>query len=265
VLLVDEVLAVGDANFARKCLARIAELRTRGATVVLVSHDAPTVRAFCQRALVLKQGKLVFEGDAASALEAHQAIMEERYLAHLSQEERAEERRIEALRSDAAARSMGFGSPIPDVALSARFVQDEKEGTAVDVARPFVLRVTLHVEHPERFGDEISVGFGMTRTDSGARLGGHNNLHARSPVSLQALKGSRHATVDFAFEQGLPCLGAGNCSLVVGVHDGAITRSILTKPVLDFVVTNSLAGKNYDNDPLWLGRYVSSIALSCEG
>ena len=78
-LLVDEVLSVGDSNFAKKCMGRIATLRSKGTTVILVSHDLPTVRAFCERGYVLDHGAIVFEGPIDTAVDQHQKIMNEKY------------------------------------------------------------------------------------------------------------------------------------------------------------------------------------------
>jgi ABC-type polysaccharide/polyol phosphate transport system ATPase subunit len=68
VLLVDEVLAVGDEAFQRKCEARIAEQIAGGATLVLVSHDASLVERTCARVVVLDHGRLVFDGPTAEGL-----------------------------------------------------------------------------------------------------------------------------------------------------------------------------------------------------
>lgn len=62
VLLVDEVLAVGDINFRVKCYRRMAELRKKGTTIVLVSHDIHAIRDTCDRALLFWQGELVEDG-----------------------------------------------------------------------------------------------------------------------------------------------------------------------------------------------------------
>lgn len=64
ILLIDEVLAVGDAAFQRKCLDRISHLRQQGVTVLFVSHSAETVRALCSRVLWLDNGHLVADGSA---------------------------------------------------------------------------------------------------------------------------------------------------------------------------------------------------------
>ena len=68
VLLIDEVLAVGDEAFQRKCEGRIAERVQEGATLVLVSHDAALVERTCERVVVLDGGAVAFDGAAADGL-----------------------------------------------------------------------------------------------------------------------------------------------------------------------------------------------------
>jgi ABC-type polysaccharide/polyol phosphate transport system ATPase subunit len=68
VLLVDEVLAVGDQDFQNKCFARVNELRAGGVTIVFVSHDAELVRRMCRRVLWIKDGALVADGEADAIL-----------------------------------------------------------------------------------------------------------------------------------------------------------------------------------------------------
>jgi hypothetical protein len=66
-MLVDEVLAVGDASFAQKCMDVFREKRDAGRTLVLVTHDMATVQAFCDRAMLLHDGSLRYVGDAEEA------------------------------------------------------------------------------------------------------------------------------------------------------------------------------------------------------
>ena len=63
IFLMDEVLAVGDKPFKRKCLERMQEIRDEGRTMFYVSHAAGSVRKMCDRVLVLEKGKLGFDGD----------------------------------------------------------------------------------------------------------------------------------------------------------------------------------------------------------
>ncbi len=62
VLIIDEALAVGDVFFSQKCFQRIREIVHRGATLIFVSHDMGAVQSLCDRALLLNQGSLVFDG-----------------------------------------------------------------------------------------------------------------------------------------------------------------------------------------------------------
>ncbi len=62
VLLLDEVFAVGDEDFQRKCFGKIREFKSRGGTIVFVSHDAQAVERLCDRSVLLRQGKVVFNG-----------------------------------------------------------------------------------------------------------------------------------------------------------------------------------------------------------
>ena len=63
IFLADEVLAVGDRPFKRKCLQKMEEVRDSGRTLFYVSHAAGSVRRMCTRVLVLEKGRLVFDGD----------------------------------------------------------------------------------------------------------------------------------------------------------------------------------------------------------
>lgn len=62
VLLVDEVLAVGDAEFQQKCYGHIEELRSQGVTIVIVSHDLPAIERFTDRAVLMERGRAVADG-----------------------------------------------------------------------------------------------------------------------------------------------------------------------------------------------------------
>jgi ABC-type polysaccharide/polyol phosphate transport system ATPase subunit len=63
VLLIDEVLAVGDASFQQKCFDQFNRLRDAGRTIVLVTHDMSAVRRFCHRAMLMERGQTVLQGD----------------------------------------------------------------------------------------------------------------------------------------------------------------------------------------------------------
>ncbi|WP_336626086.1 MULTISPECIES: ABC transporter ATP-binding protein [unclassified Microbacterium] len=68
ILLIDEILSVGDEPFQRKCLARIRELHARGKTLVVVSHDLNMVSDLCERGVLLQNGSVAFDGDSHEAV-----------------------------------------------------------------------------------------------------------------------------------------------------------------------------------------------------
>ena len=75
VLLLDEVFAVGDEQFQRKCFGKVAEFKNRGGTIVFVSHDARAVERLCDRAVLLRQGELAFEGSTRDAIAAYRRLL----------------------------------------------------------------------------------------------------------------------------------------------------------------------------------------------
>jgi ABC-type polysaccharide/polyol phosphate transport system ATPase subunit len=74
VLLLDEVLAVGDAAFQAKCLQRITDLKNSGKTIVFVSHDLGSVERLCDRVLLLQRGEVVMSGPPREVIAEYQRI-----------------------------------------------------------------------------------------------------------------------------------------------------------------------------------------------
>src|SRR6266508_2592261 len=75
VLLVDEVLAVGDEAFQAKCLAKITEFQERGCTILFVTHAVDLVPRLCSRGLVLDHGRVLHDGDALEAAERLRTLL----------------------------------------------------------------------------------------------------------------------------------------------------------------------------------------------
>lgn len=75
ILIVDEVLAVGDLAFQKKCLGKMGDIAHRGRTVLFVSHNMMAVQALCTRGLLLEQGKVVCDGTTAACLERYSASL----------------------------------------------------------------------------------------------------------------------------------------------------------------------------------------------
>jgi len=75
VLLLDEVFAVGDEQFQRKCFGKVAEFKGRGGTIVFVSHDAQAVERLCDRAVLLRQGEVAFDGETREAIAEYRRLL----------------------------------------------------------------------------------------------------------------------------------------------------------------------------------------------
>lgn len=99
ILLVDEVLAVGDEQFQRKCLERIRGFQHEGRTIVLVTHGLDMVADFCDRAVVLEHGKVAVDGTPREALRALRADFESTRQEEIERAENASEEPVKRLRA----------------------------------------------------------------------------------------------------------------------------------------------------------------------
>ncbi|HUP01927.1 MAG TPA: ABC transporter ATP-binding protein [Gemmatimonadota bacterium] len=77
ILLVDEVLAVGDVAFQKRCIGKMGDVARGGRTVLFVSHDMSAISALCERVILLDEGRIVADGDADATIEAYIAGMKE--------------------------------------------------------------------------------------------------------------------------------------------------------------------------------------------
>jgi lipopolysaccharide transport system ATP-binding protein len=75
ILLLDEVFAVGDEAFQRKCMGKILDLKARGRTLLFVSHSAPAVERLCERAMLLSGGLVVADGPARDSIAQYQRML----------------------------------------------------------------------------------------------------------------------------------------------------------------------------------------------
>ena len=77
ILLIDEILAVGDAAFQQKCMTRIEDFRRRGKTIVFVSHSASTIRMICSRCLLIHEGKIAEDGPPEQVLSRYAGLTQQ--------------------------------------------------------------------------------------------------------------------------------------------------------------------------------------------
>jgi ABC-type polysaccharide/polyol phosphate transport system ATPase subunit len=196
ILLLDEVFAVGDEQFQRKCFGKIFEFKQRGGTIVFVSHDAAAVERLCDRAILLRNGQVEFDGPT------HDAIV--RYRRQLAGERDPDER-------GAGLKEWGSGEArIDEVALLG---PDGDERTQLLAGEPFALRLRIAAE---RGIPAPRVSFEL-RDASGLLLA----ADAHSTAAL-GWDGARGGVVRFEVDR--PPLADGRFHLRLGLSDDSGER-----------------------------------------
>jgi ABC-type polysaccharide/polyol phosphate transport system ATPase subunit len=154
VLLIDEVLAVGDASFQQKCFAEFHRLKDEGRTILFVTHDMSAVERFCDRAILIEKGKMVELGEPAAIARRYNELNFGRTVHQLAEPgdgEAAEER---------------FGDRTAEI-LAAWFENADGE-RVVEMAHGEVCRVCMEARFNEPIEDPV---FGFTlRNDVGATI-----------------------------------------------------------------------------------------------
>jgi ABC-2 type transport system ATP-binding protein len=166
ILLVDEVLAVGDEPFQRKCLERIREFQREGRTIVLVTHGLDQVAEFCDRAVVLDHGNLAADGPPREALKVLRADFE------ATRKEEIERRQSV---------TGGVGLPIASVsALGLIGARGENGGAVISTGADLTVALEVRAETPLPAGWELGIAIA---TPLGTVLGGTNThlLEAVTP------------------------------------------------------------------------------------
>ena len=204
ILLVDEMLAVGDVAFQQKCISRLREMRERGLTLLLVSHSVDAVKSVCGRAILLDAGKLVASGSADEVTDE--------YLTRLREEMNARTGRELAL----PARGNGRAPTL--VALEA------DDGVPAQVFR-FGERITLHIAYRTQVDvDHLSVSF-LVRDATGVDLLGTTTFEEEA--HLRPLAAGASDTVRLRFQNRLR---PGSYGVSVAIN--RVSRRDLTDNVL---------------------------------
>ena len=82
ILLLDEIFAVGDQDFQKRCVKTLERLQSDGKTIIFVSHSGTATRAVCRRACVLHDGELRFDGSVEEGLAEYEALTRQGAIAH---------------------------------------------------------------------------------------------------------------------------------------------------------------------------------------
>jgi ABC-type polysaccharide/polyol phosphate transport system ATPase subunit len=196
VLLVDEILAVGDEAFQQRCMEKFADLRRSGRTIVLVSHGLDSVRNICDRAAWLNHGDLVKEGEAHDVVTAYQESVRD--------DRRAREHETGGLLTAEEATGNWHIHGVQLVAETGRDVDIVASGTKLTI------RVDLEVTRDEN----VALAIGLYRTDG---------VHVAGPVHGFRTGGAGRRTVDYTIPHLL--LASGTYDVSVRLLDDHLQRT----------------------------------------
>lgn len=244
VLLIDEILAVGDENFQRKCQTRMDELRSAGTTVVLVTHDMTTVRNLADRAVVLDHGDMIFDGDTATAVRTYRELMEKARIVGLPDHQKAEELRRKRLAGHWETKQAA-GAPERAAARISRVDISSQAGDGPLNARS-KWSLAIEVELLEANIDPVVVGFAVQRKNGARIFGGNNRMFADKAASAALARPGKHR-VEFEFHSTM--LASGSYSVIAAIHNWELD---VTLDYIDnaarFDVTSEKHQDNFDGD-----------------
>ena len=159
ILLVDEVLAVGDQAFQSKCYKVIYDFVRRGKTIIIVSHDLETISDLCKRVIFLKNGKIELMGDSIQVVSKYRAYVEELERIRIAEQQKAERKKIfksiiDSKRKVVDAEEIEKLSRIDGGVFENRFGSGDAEITKINLLDP-----AGNILDFCRFGDDVQLAF----------------------------------------------------------------------------------------------------------
>jgi len=193
ILIVDEALAVGDAYFAHKSMARIREFRERGTTLLIVSHDASAIQSLCDRAILLDRGRMLKDGLPEEVMDYYNAL-----IAAKANED------VQVTQHESGKAQTISGSGEAEVESIGLFNAAGAPVEFVNVGEPVQLRVRVRVRDAI---PKLVLGY-MIKDRLGQPVFGTNTFHTRQMV--EQLEAGQRVDYTIAFPMNL---GAGSYSV----------------------------------------------------
>ncbi|NIM46569.1 MAG: ATP-binding cassette domain-containing protein [Candidatus Aenigmarchaeota archaeon] len=162
ILLMDEVLAVGDSNFQNKCLEEFNKYRNQGKTVVLVTHDIGTIQKYCDRAVLFRNGEIVEIGNPEDTINAY-----------IFQNMSDEEKRIVLDKKESVSQKQGSDKKIAEITKVVLLDKDRKEKNVFRTGEDISIKINF--KKSRRPSESINIGIGIYK-DDGSYILGYNTL-----------------------------------------------------------------------------------------
>jgi ABC-type polysaccharide/polyol phosphate transport system ATPase subunit len=186
VLLIDEVLSVGDEEFSARCVAKIQEMKYRGVTLLFVTHQLDQVRTLCDRALWLDKGQVEAIGDPMRVVDAY--LQEVSGAAQPVEEEAAPE--PEPKKSDTDEERWGSG----EIVIKRVSLTDHggRELVAIGAGTPVVVDIDVEARVPQ---EDFVFGFGVYHADGTCVYGTNTDVEGYAPKQIEG-KGRVRFVID---------------------------------------------------------------------
>jgi lipopolysaccharide transport system ATP-binding protein len=224
ILLVDEALAVGDLMFQHRCMHRMSQLRAAGKTTVLVTHDLSAVTKFCDRALLLDEGRLLADGPPEAVVNRYRALIFERERRFSKDELPGERQKEDAANTE---KEMPVVRSVPNI--DHRFGNGKARVIGVELmnsngqpirevagGETVLLRISVefleHVTHP-------ILGYTM-RDRVGVEISACNTTFAGDALPPAA----RGQVFTSDFQITVPCIASGSYSISPAVAEGELLK-----------------------------------------
>jgi ABC-2 type transport system ATP-binding protein len=169
ILLIDEVLAVGDLSFQEKCYRYFEDMKKTGRTVVFISHDGGAIERFCDRVAIIDKGKLVDTGDPTAMVLEYGAIIAQEQMTKEAREGKKREQRIKGTLA------------IKDVLLLDR---NGKETTSIEFGERFSLQIIYSLKKP--IEENVVAGIDIIDAEREESILGPNTKESKVSVGLRA-------------------------------------------------------------------------------
>ncbi len=180
VLIIDEVLSVGDEEFSARCVAKIQEMKYRGVTLVFVTHQLDQVRTLCDRALWLDHGRLEAIGDPMRVVDAYLQEVSGGGAPAAPVEEAPSAPQPEEKKSDADEERWGSGEiVIKRVSLTDH---EGRELVAVGAGTPVIIDLDVDVREPQ---DDFVFGIGLYHADGTCVYGTNTDVEGFAPERIE--------------------------------------------------------------------------------
>ncbi len=179
ILLIDEILAVGDVNFQSKCFDKMREIKESGVTIVLVTHDIGTVEWFCDRAIWINNGLIEKDGPATEVVDAYMQHMVEKKVEAIERRHKDEEKEESEEESEKKPEENRIGTREAEI-TNVYFT--DSVGNTIHILHNQT-DCAIHIDYFVEESKEYVIGIGIL-TMEGVRLFGTNTQLDRSKIDI---------------------------------------------------------------------------------